>query len=253
MANSAKRAIAVSATIAMILFSTGCGGSSKPSTAPDTPEQIKNDKAIAKTAVLKLSDLPTGYKGTPHVDNPSSDTPKPVLQKFATCADIPEAEAAELVNGTDDPSDAIANSPLFDQNDAETGHSAQLENSVTIVRSSDEISDTFDYFATEETLPCWEDLFRAGYKKDLDPGDSVRNLAVTTIDTGEIADKSAGLGVQGEVVGPAGSVMVYFDIYIAGTGRAGISLTAVGIGERVDTELALSLLKTVADRLEGTT
>ena len=147
MAGIGRRGIAAAASVAM-LVAVSCGGS-KTKTAPDTAEQIKVDTAIAKQAVLKLKDLPAGYKGTPHVDNPSADTPKPVLQKFATCADIPETEAAELVNGTDDPSDATANSALFDQKDAKTGYSAQLENSVTFVRSSDEISDTFDYFATE--------------------------------------------------------------------------------------------------------
>jgi hypothetical protein len=254
MLNSRKRAIAVSAALAMVLVVAGCGSSSKTSTAPNTAEQIKNDKALARHAVLKLKDLPTGYKGTPHTDDSDSDAPEAVLRKFAACAKISSAEADRLLNGSgDDASKPSVDSPDFELLDKSTGFFTRFENTVEIDRSSDDISKPLETFGKEDVLPCWRDVIKSSLTLGLDPGESVTGIKVAALDLGDVGDDAVAFAVRANFKGPARTVPAYINLYYVGSARAGISLTATGIGKPIDKDLAVSLVKTVADRLEGTT
>ncbi len=236
-----------------LVFAAGCGSSSKTSTAPNTPEQRKFDKALGKQAVLKLADLPVGYKATPHKNDPSTATPESAVREFASCAHVPKARVASLLNGKADPKEVEVDSSDFANKDVQTGYSTTFENSVDLERSSKDVTGPFDTFTARTAHPCWKELFHAIFEDSADPGTAIRNVAVTPISTGKIADKSAGLAVRLTVVGKARSVNAYIDVYLVCSGRAGISLVATGIGERADSSLALSLVQTVADRLKGTT
>lgn len=236
-----------------LVFAAGCGNSSKTSNAPNTPEQRKVDQALGKQAVLKLADLPTGYKASPHKKDASTATPEPALREFASCANIPKAKVESLFNGKADPKEVQVNSPDFANEDSRTGYSTTFENSVDLERSSKDVTESFDTFTARTTFPCWKNLFQAIFEDSADKGTSIRNVAIAPISTGKIADKSVGLAIRLTVVGTARSVNAYIDLYLACSGRAGISLLATGIGERADTSLALSLLQTVADRMDGTT
>ena len=253
MTKSGTRTFAAMLLAVMLVFAAGCGGSSKTSTAPNTPEQRKADRALGAKSVLKLADLPSGYKGTPHKTDSSNDTPAPVLRKFASCAKVPQAKIDQLLNGKTDPKEVEVNAPDFAQRDASTGFSTTFENSVDLERSSKDLQEPFDLFTAQSAFPCWKDLFRSVFVHSTGTGASIRDLSIVPISTGKIGDQSGGFGVRLTVAGKARSVNAYIDLYLARSGRAGISLLATGIGERVDTSLALSLLQTVADRMKGTT
>jgi len=252
MRNTRIRGLAALPLAAILVFATGCS-SSKSSTAPNTPEQRKVDKALGQKAVLKLADLPTGYKESPHVDDPADDTPEPVLRKFASCAKIPKAKIAALLDNKADPKEVEVKASDFARRDATTGYSTSFENTVDLERSSKDVTQPFDVFMAKKVLPCWKDLFQAVFAGGASETTSIRDVAVESISTGKIADKSAGLGVRVTIVGATRSVNAYVDVYLVCSGRAGISLVATGIGARADTSLSVSLLRKVASRLEGTT
>jgi predicted small lipoprotein YifL len=254
MTSSGKRRLGILLLAAMLVAATACG-SSGPKTAPNTPEQIKADKAIAKQAVLKKSDLPSAYTATPHNDDPANDTPKPVLRKFAKCAKIPESKIDELINGNDnDPSAPQVNSPDFSFDDKETGISFSFENSVEIDRSSKDISEPLDLLAGDDVLPCWKDLFKAAFEQEVTaPDEKVGGVAVTPIDIGDVGDKSVSFEVRVLLTKGTNSVKAFFDAYFVQSGRAGISLFASGIRKSVDRDLSLFLLKAVVDRMKDAT
>jgi hypothetical protein len=254
MTITGKRGLGALLLVVMLVATAACG-SSKPKTAPNTPEQIKADRLIAKQAVLKLSDLPSGYRATPHKSDPSNDAPKSVLKKFAACAKIPESKADELINGTDnDPSAPSVDSPDLIFDDQESGIRYRFENTVEIDRSSTDIAEPLDLLAGKDVLPCWKDVFRNAFQQDpTDPEEKVGGIAVSPIDIGDVGDKWVAFEVRALVSNGTRRVKVFFDAYFVQSGRAGISLVASGIGKSVDHELSLFLVKAVTDRLKNTT
>jgi hypothetical protein len=253
MGRTRTRVFAALLSAAMVIVAAGCGSASKTSTAPNTPEQLKADKAIAKQAVLKPSDLP-GYKATPHRHDPSNDTPQPILRKFATCAKIPESKIADLLNGNTDPSAPSVDSPDLTLDESDAGVSYTFENTVEIDRSSKDISEPFDLLGGTAVLPCWKDLFKAAFDAQAAaPGMSVSGLSVTPIEIGPVGDQSAAFEVRVRFTKGARSVNAFLDLYFVRSGRAGISLSASGLGKSVDQSVSLFLVKAVAGRLKGMT
>jgi hypothetical protein len=253
MAGIRRRALVATVTAAMLLVAACGGGGSSVVNAPNTPKQIAADEALAKQAVLRLGDLPAGYKGAPHSKSSGGDVPQSVLDKFATCAKVPKSKIAHLMNGNDDPSKPSADSPDFDLKDASTGVSSSFENNVEADRSSEDVSEPLDLLAAKSALECWKDLSRSVIEETAPPGGSVRDLSVVSLPIGKIGDQSAAFEVRVTLSGSARTVKAYLDFYLVRSGRAGISLVASGINQRVDSSLALSLLRTVVSRLKGAT
>jgi hypothetical protein len=251
MTSTGTRGLAAMAGAVMLLIAAGCGSSSKTTTAPNTPAQIAADKAIAKQAVLKPGDLP-GYTATPHKDS-SGDAPEPVLRTFAKCAKVPQAQIADFIN-SNDPKQPDVDSPDFKLLDTSKGVSTSFENNVALDRSSKHIGEQFDILAAKSTLKCWKDFFRAAVQSSSDKSVSVRGLTVVSPSMAKIGDQSAVIGVRATFVRSDGfTIKAYIDFYLVRIGRAAITLLATGIGERADSSLAQSLVKTVADRLKGAT
>ena len=252
MGRTRSRAFAAVLCAAIVVVAAGCGGSSKTLTAPNTPEQIKADRALARQAVLKPSDLPAGYKATPHQKS-SDDAPEPVLRKFAHCAKVPQAEIADFIK-SNDPRQPDADSPDFKLLDSGKGVSTGFENNVAVDRSSKHIGSQFDVMTAKRTLKCWKEFFQAALQSSSDTSVSVRDLAVVSLPIGKIGDQSAAFGVRATFVRSDGAtIKAYIDFYLVRSGRAAISLEATGFGEQADSTLAQSLVQTVADRLENKT
>jgi hypothetical protein len=252
LSRTKRRAFVAVLVASMLLLVNGCGKSSSE-TAPNTPEQLNADKAVAKQAVLKPSDLPSAYKVTPHKRDPANDTPKAILRKFATCAKVPQSQAAELINGADDPGTASVDSPDFSFVDTDSGTSIDFQNTVAFDRSSKEISEPIDVIGAEDALPCWKDLFKAAFQTGATAPLELSEIAVTPIDVGDVGDQSFAFECRVVMTKGTRSARAFHALYFVRSGRAGITLSASGIGKPVDQSLSLYLVKTIADRLENTT
>ena len=250
MTGTGPRGLAKLLLAAMVMFAAGCGSASKTISAPNTPKQIAADKALVKQTVLKLSDLPSGYKASPHEDASAEDFPQADLQKFATCAKVPTSMVAELLTGVEDPSAPSADSPDFDQSDPATGYSTSFQNSVGIERSSKDISEPIKVLGATSALKCWRALFQSVFERTAPQGGTIRDLAVVGLPSPSVGDESTAFGIRVTLSGAQRTVKAFVDIYLVRRGRAGISLSASGVGERVDSSLVLSLLHTVDDRVK---
>ena len=234
---------------AMLMVGTGCGSSSKTSTAPDTAEQRKVDLALAKQAVLTLSDLPAGYKGTPHKESSGDDIPKKVEQKFLACTRLPE----RFIDDTND-TQPNADSPDFTKGSIATG-ALEIDSSIEIDRSSKDISEPLAYLKNEDVARCFQPFFYAALAAGLkdEPGFSIQSVSVESVSAGSAGDEGAGFRGRMTIVTPVGPIDVFIDLFFVRTGRAAVTLTGTGFREPVDLDLEHELLATMVGRLENTT
>jgi hypothetical protein len=236
--------------IVVLVFACACEGSSKSAAAPNTPAQLKADKAIAKQAVLKLSDLPPGYKGTPHDAN-SSNVPSSVARAFATCTGIALRDVTRLMNG-----EHSTDQPSVDSLDFyKVGPAGEVifENTVEVDRSSKDLSDPLDHFGSKNATPCWKDFFGAAFDQKADQTTSYRDLTVRKLPDLKIGDQSGAFEATVTISSGIRSAKTVIDFFFVRSGRAGISLFATWIGQPANRPLAQSWVQKVADRLKGAT
>ena len=257
MSSMKTRSLVVLVAVAVAALLAGCGGGSKTVKAPNTPKQIAADKAVAEKAVLQLSDLPAGYKGSPHDSSGSDKIPNAVAAKFGTCAHMPAAEITKLMNGDHQADQPSANSQDF----ALTGSSAltqtSISNTVELDRSSKDLSDPLDLFGASRALPCWKDLFQAAFNATAPSGGSIKGLSVFALPTKSLGDQAAAFEARVDISTSASVVPVtvtaYLDLYFVRRGRAGVTLLGSGIGTRIPPTLERSLVQKVLDRLDAAT
>jgi hypothetical protein len=237
-------------TAVMFLAAAGCGGGSSVVTAPNTPEQLAADKALAKQAVLRLGDLPAGYTASPHTDS-GGDLPPAVEREFLACSHLPKRFIDDKAG--DQPN---ADAPDFKQgNLAGGGATTEIQSSVEIDRSSKNISEPLAYLAGKKVAKCFEPFFRAAIAqaaKDA-PGMSILALTVKGIPADSIGDQRAAFQGRVTIAVSGISVDVYFDLYFVRKGRAVLTLLGLGTRAPVSRSLEYSLLRTVVSRLKGAT
>jgi hypothetical protein len=250
MGRTNTRIFAALLSAAMVIAATGCGSSSKTSTAPNTPEQLKADEAVARQAVLTLGDLPTGHEAKPHKPSSGDDIPKKVEQKFLACTHLPK----RFIDDTND-SQPNADSPDFSKGEIATGAATEIESSVEIDRSSKDISEPLAYLKNDSVPGCFQPFFHAALAAGLkdDPRFSVRSVTVKSIPAGSAGDEGAGFQGRMAIGSPIGTIVVFFDMFFVRSGRAGVTLLAIGFREPVGLDLEHELLATMVGRLENTT
>jgi hypothetical protein len=236
--------------LAVVLVTTAACGSAKPKTAPNTPDQIKADRAIAKQALLTLSDLPSGYKGSPHKHSSGNDIPPKVEAKFIACTHIPK----RLVDNTNDDQPS-ADAPDFTKGDVTTGPTSEIDSSVEIDRSSKDISEPIDLLAQKGTAACFQPFFHAAIAQALkgEKGVSLGVLTVKSVSSGDAGDQGVGFQGRVDVVGPAATIPFYFDMFFVRSGRALVELSGNGTREPVGLDFEHQLLATMLERLKNTT
>jgi hypothetical protein len=249
MGRTSTRVFAALLSAAMVI-AAGCGSSSKTSTAPNTPEQLKADKALAQQAVLIPSDLPAGYKGTPHKKSSGDDIPKKVEQKFLACTRLPK----RFIDDTND-SQPNADAPDFAKGSIATGPATEIDSSVEIDRSSKDISEPLAYLENDSVARCFQPFFHAALAAGLkdDPRFSIRGVTVKSVSAGAAGDEGAGFQGRMTIVSPIGPIDVFIDLFFVRTGRAAVTLTGIGFREPVGLDLEHGLLATMVGRLERTT
>ena len=146
---------------------------------------------MAQQAVLRLADLPAGYKATPH-DNSSNDKiPAAVAQKFAACAHVPKSEIESFMNGDHKADQPSADSPDFDLTDSSTLSQTSFQNNVEIDRSSKDLSAPLALLGAESAQKCWKDLFQAAFDETAPTGGLVKDLAIIPLPTKSLGDQAA--------------------------------------------------------------
>jgi hypothetical protein len=238
------RLSAVVAAVAVV--AAACGSSGGAVTAPNTPKQIAADKKLATQAVLRLTDLPDGYKATPHDNSSGDDSPPAVEAQFVKCSGLPK----KFLDTTND-DQPNADSPDFTKGSVASGDFVQIQSNVELDRSSKDISAPLALLREAKTVKCFGPALSAEFSQGLKstPGVSLSHVSVVSVDAGSIGDQSAGLEGRVTMSTLGLSFPVAFDFYVVRRGRAAATLDVTGIGKKLDTATAAKLLRAMVDRL----
>jgi len=129
-------------------------------TAPATSASLTVDKALASSANLQLSDLPSGWAqavgSAPSISVTSSTgraTQKPAVTSFATCLGASAATVGQVFGNTPSANETVAStSPVFQES---ADNTIEMQSAVNIVRSSTDARSDATVFTKSGFLSCF--------------------------------------------------------------------------------------------------
>jgi len=200
----------------------------------------------ARDAVLRVDDVPTGYKPTPHRDfapQLSQSEAAALLQ----CAGLPRW----FVDPDADDHPSRADSPDFTYGRFASGPAQRLASSVTLARSSDDVRVPLARLDGDTAARCFEPMFRAGFANGLGgrPGVTTSDFTVRPLSLGGIGDQSAAFQGIATMHTRGGPVQQDLDLYFVRAGRGLVTMYTAGFDSPTDQRLAEVLLSTMASRL----
>jgi hypothetical protein len=259
-----RHSSAVAALLAVVLLA-GCGGSGKsassPPTTADVPTtaaaplahtQLVADQALARRAVLRLADVPVGYKSTPTQNTPADDVPAAVAAHFSACTHVALPVVTTLLNQRAGAGMVLAASPNFVKSESELV-GTDIASAVEVHATSKQLGQELDQLGAAGALPCWKAFFNAAATDPAGSGTSVRALDVRSVPSAPLGDQIAAVGATITVANGAQTVQESLDFSIARRGRADAVLLLVVEGGTVDRALERSLLAKMVSRLQTAT
>jgi hypothetical protein len=237
----------------MVLSAWGSGSivvaastTTRPATVSNTPGQRAADRAVAARAVLKLADFPLGWTSHAH-DNSTSSAPPPAVERaVVACAHLPKRFLDDTAD--DQPN---ADSADFTKGQIGAGPAAEIQSSVELDRSVNDISEPLAQLASPRAAQCFAPLFRTEFAQGLsnDRGVSLSDFSLSALSVGSIGDQSAGFQSRVTIVGPRASINVELDLYFVRVKRAIAELSATAFSVPFDQGFAQTLLEKIVGRL----
>jgi len=231
-AASRRRAGAALALIGALL--AGCGGSSGAVTN-------------VRDAVLRVDDVPTGYKPAPHRDF-APQLSRSEQAAFLQCTGLPrwfvDRDADDVPR---------ADSPDFTYGRFAGGPAQRIASSVRLFPSAEEVRAALARVDRDEAVQCFAPMFRAGFAKGLAirPGVTTSDFTVRPLSLGGIGDQSAAFQAIATMHTRGGPVQQDLDLYFVRAGRALVTMYTGGFDSPTDQRLNEVLLSTIASRLGG--
>jgi hypothetical protein len=206
-----------------------------PASTTTTPVNPAVDRATARAAVLRASDL-RGYQ--PRERTKAGDMPASARAAFARCLNA-DVTLFEKMPGAQD-----ADSPAFMKQAADYSTSAAISNSVEIAPQESNVAAEFEAITGSRGKPCVARLFQAAFQKLTSAHVPLPTVARFDLDLG---DRAVGYMVPADNSGKPDNV--YYELLFVQRGRASVTFFNTTIGRPVDRELTLALARTVLGRL----
>ena len=266
MAHARARALSALATFALI---AGCGGGQSVSSSPTTGElpttatstphtgtsaphrsiQLADDQALAQRAVLRLADVPGGYKSLPAENTPANDVPAAVAAHFSACTHLALPLVTTLLDQRAGPGMILVVSPNFVKPVSKLAETS-IESAVEVHASSEQLSQELDQLGSAGALPCWKAFIKSSFADPAGSSAALRALDVASVPLGALGDQSTAVGAKVAVSNGVRTIDIALDFCIVRRGRADAVLAfAVEGGGSVDRALERSLLAKMVDRL----
>ena len=244
------------AAVAVAVVAAGCGGDSGEKTssttvasAPTDPRgrgQLNTDRAAAENAVLRLSDLPSGWTGEADTDDsvPEVDAAR---VRFADCLGLDRG-----LIGARARAGASASSDDF-----EDGTNLQVQNRVTVLPTPERAREQLAALKQPSAGGCFETFVNAaielvvgnpGPGRTSPPGVSFGRAQVEGGSLAGLHADSVAYRAKLPVTKESQTVDALFDVVLAVKGRAAISMFFIGIGRAFPADLEASLTNAVIDR-----
>jgi hypothetical protein len=228
------------ATVAVLLTLPACGGgnnASSPSTTTSTTvPDAATDAATARSLLLVGSDLPVGWKSSPHPEDTAED--KEFDQAIADCI------------GLSDPKRATADiqSPDFELGDASVGSSANLTATRADFEQDVAALNSPKYVACSDQL--FEEELKRQFAEDV-PGATIDDVNVARVESPTYGEVTVALKGTVTISASDRTVTMYVSDYAYGQGRSEVDVSFFNVGAPFDPALEKSLLAKAVAKLNG--
>lgn len=213
-----RPAITAAAGLALAcMVLAGCGGSSSGTSnghgsesGSRTAAQLKADRALARQALLELSDFPQGWQATPHEDDEGPDFGK----QLADCLNVPE----DLLGGGDDNS--------VDSPDFQSPHNQEVSNTVSLAPSADQARRVFDILQQPNATKCFGEAIDKVLQYSMShDSDAPKNVELGKVTLGQLnlpqfADESIAFRTRVPLTASGVNADVYLDLVFMRHDRA---------------------------------
>ena len=225
--------------LVLAVLIAGCGGddseSSDATTIPPTTRPTPEaDKARAGRIVLTAADLP-GYTE----DTEPEEDDDEVDRAFAACMQNDPVLTAE--EGT--------NPRTVDGGDFERNEELTVGSEATIAETEDQAREALNKVRSPAVLDCFTRTIRTELPKTLDPGVSLRNVAVTSPTVTPVGDESVGLRIALTLSAQGETARLVLDVTIIRRERAVAFLSTTGVNTAFPEAERASLATKMADRM----
>ena len=219
----------------LLVFAIACSGGTPTarSTPPATTSSpTKTEKERAQAIVLTSADLPAGWSGTPHADDPAS---KQFDRRIQACEGISPSASTTDVFGDE-----------FDMNQASIGSEVQFFTSAAVARADVESVNNSRIFSCVRSVLV--DELKAALAKEGAQGAQVSRVSLVRMAIPRYADESAAIRLTATVTASNQSLRFFLDSLVARKGRIEAQASFFNIGGAFPTALERSLLAKMAAR-----
>jgi predicted small lipoprotein YifL len=240
-----KKRVAALVLVPFLVVVAACGGddgglslptvTDAPAEDPRTQTELSADQDAAKSAVLVLSDFPTGegWEARDHEDNSDLE----LQEKLAACIGVP----VEYFSGTT----AHGQSEDFVQGDDEVSSESDVLPTVEDAKAYVGI------IARPEARACYEDLYGSFLQDAVEDGVNVDDINVGSLAVATHGDETAGMRITVALSRGDQDAELFVDYYVVRDGRSVAALLAQTTYSPLSDLLADALLVALADRLDA--
>jgi hypothetical protein len=224
------------ALVVTVAVLAGCGDDDTPAAVDDlvdsrSAEEQVADFGLADAALLRLSDLPAGWK----VDAPDDDAEAEA--RLMDCLDPPHRDVAE--------NEVAEAQRAFEVNDAHLNSSVEAHPSVAYAIES------FSVVRLDSFSECYRTALERSLRDDAASSGAAIDIAVYVErrPDPDLGDEAAAIRIGVDLAGPGGQRHMVVDLIGFRVGRFEAGLTLIELGVPFDPVLADLLLRLTRDRL----
>ena len=221
---------AVAGLAVLLVACGGGGGGGVQELGPVAAAGSVTDTAIARTIVLEQADMPPGWRGPAHTEDPNE---RARARQIAACLGRPDPETTRT---------AIVYGPDLSMERSQVSSIATVLNTVDDARA--------DLAAV--LGPRYGECVIAGFKEDLQrqvPGATVQDAAAETLPVEAFGDASVGIRLTANLVYPDRTDRLFADLVYITKDRATVSLTFFSFDQPFSPALEQSLISRVGHRI----
>jgi len=207
--------------------STAASTTSTAASTTTTAVSVAADKATARALLLRLSDLPDGWRATQYRQDPVD---KAINEQLAACLGRPSPETYTTVD---------LFSPDFSMGNADVSSEA------TLVKTTDDFKADAAAVRGPRFAPC----VKRALAKFAPQGVSVRSIVIQPLPVASYGQFSIGYRATITLTGQGQTPVIYDDEVFLGKGRIELSASFSDVGRPFDPGLRRALLAKLGVRL----
>ncbi len=219
--------------VAVVVALAGCGGGGgvdEDAVGPSPATGQEADTAMARTIVLQQSDMPAGWRGVPHSENPLE---RERSRQLSLCLGRPEPAGTRR---------AIVYGP-----DLSMGQT-QVSSISTVLNTPEDAKADLEAVRGPRYGPCLITAFTEDLRRQA-PDASVENVAAEPLSVESFGDGSVGVRLTANLVYPDRTERLFADLVYISKNRATVSATFFSFGEPFPAGLEQSLVSRMGNRI----